>query len=194
MIEALRLKKGQQLTDAEIERLRGLDAIEVAHEAALSFLSYRPRSIAEVRENLQKKEFSAETIESVIARLTETRLLDDEAFARYWVDNREQFGPRSARALRFELRRKGVSDDAIQVSLDGLDEDMAAYRAGKAQARRLSAAEELVFRKRLGDYLLRRGFSYGVIKQVVKTLWEESSGSGGDRPDDLNFDDMNAGE
>jgi regulatory protein len=195
MIEALRLRKGQDLSDEEIERLRALDEIEVAHEAALNFLSYRPRSVAEVRKRLQDKEFSPETIDSVLARLKDTKLLDDESFAQYWVENREQFEPRSARALRFELRRKGVPDSDISTSLESLDEEDAAYRAAKAQARRLQGKDLATFKKRLGDFLLRRGFGYPIIKTVVKRLWEESAPDGDHDPDmPHSFDDMNPGE
>jgi regulatory protein len=194
MIEAIRLRKGQDLTDAEVERLRGLDEIEVAHEAALNFLSYRPRSVDEVRKRLQEKEISPEAVEAVLARLQETHLLDDQAFARYWVENREQFGPRSARALKSELRRKGISDGDISASLEELDEEDAAYRAARAQARRLNNQDGQIFRKRLGDFLLRRGFGYGVIKHVVNRLWEERAADSHDPDIPLHSDDMNLGE
>jgi len=189
LIEAIKLGKGQELTDAEIERLRGLDEIEVAHESALKLLSYRPRSIAEVRKRLQEKDISPQAVEVVLERLQAAKLLDDQAFARYWVDNRDQFGPRSIRALRVELRRKGISDGDIRASLEGLDEEEAAYRAAKAQARRLDGEDKQGFRKRLGEFLLRRGFGYDVIKTVVSRLWKERS-TGGDllSPDtDIDF-------
>ena len=193
-IEAIRLHKGQELSDAEIARLRALDEIEVAHEAALKFLSYRPRSVAEVRKRLQEK-FSPEAVEAVLGRLIEAHLLDDEAFARYWIENREQFEPRSARALRFELRRKGVPDGEISAGLQDVDEEDAAYRAARAQARRLNSQDVQVFRKRLGDFLLRRGFGYGVIKHVVNRLWEERATDGSHDPDAPQpFDDINLGE
>jgi len=193
-IEAIRLHKGQELGDAEIVRLKALDEVEVAHEAALKFLSYRPRSVAEVRKRLQEK-YSPEAVEAVLGRLIEARLLDDEAFARYWVENREQFEPRSTRALRFELRRKGVPDGDIRASLEEVDEEDAAFRAARAQARRLNNQDVQVFRKRLGDFLLRRGFGYEVIKHVVNRLWEERATDASHDPDaPLPFDDTNLGE
>ena len=193
-IEAIRLHKGQELSEAEIARLKALDEVEVAHEAALKFLSYRPRSVAEVRKRLQEK-YSPEAVEAVLGRLIEASLLDDQAFARYWVENREQFEPRSARALRFELRRKGVPDSDIRASLEEVDEEDTAFRAARAQARRLNGQDGQVFRKRLGDFLLRRGFGYEVIKHVVNRLWEERAADGSHDPDaPLPFDDTNLGE
>jgi len=175
LIEALKLHKGQQLSDDDIARLKALDEIEVAHDRALNFLSYRPRSSEEVRRNLHQKEFAEQAIETVIERLTGAGLLDDAAFARYWVDNRERFEPRSRRALRYELRQKGVPDPAIQAALDDLDEEDAAYRAASARLRRYARADEETFRKRLGDFLARRGFGYEIVRDVLDRLWQEQS-------------------
>jgi regulatory protein len=175
LIEALKLHKGQQLSDDDIARLKALDEIEVAHDRALNFLSYRPRSSEEVRRNLHQKEFAEQTIETVIERLTGAGLLDDAAFARYWVDNRERFEPRSRRALRYELRQKGVPDAAIQAALDDLDEEDAAYRAASARLRRYARADEETFRKGLGNFLARRGFGYGIVRDVLDRLWQEQS-------------------
>ncbi len=173
MIEALKLRKGQQLSEMEIARLRALDEIEVAHEAALNFLSYRPRSTDEVRRRLEERKFNQQAIEQVLERLQRAGLLDDEAFARYWIENREQFGPRSVRALRQELRQKGVPDSIIVLALDGLDEEEAAYRAASHQARGLTGLDRQAFRKKVGDFLTRRGFSYDVSRDVVNRLWAE---------------------
>ena len=174
MIEALKLKKGQVLSEEDIERLQALDEIEVARERALNYLSYRPRSADEVRQNLRKKEFSESAINLVITRLEETGLLSDESFTQFWIENREQFAPRSAQALRYELRQKGVEDHIIDETLDSFDESDAAYRAAGKRLRRYLGKDRQTFRKKLGDYLARRGFPYPIIKDVLERLWEES--------------------
>jgi len=98
-IEAARLQVGQTLSDDDVARLRVRDEVERAYERALNFLSYRPRSEAEVRRNLYKKDVEDEVVEVVVERLTRAGLVDDREFARYWVENRLQFNPRGARAL-----------------------------------------------------------------------------------------------
>ena len=175
MLEALKLHKGQYLDDGDIKRLKALDEVEVAYERALNFLSYRPRSVEETRRNLQKskKQFSEVAIEAVIARLVRSGLLSDEAFARYWIDNREQFGPRSARALRYELWQKGIDAAVIDAALESLDEEDAAYRAARSRLHRYARSGEQLFRKRLGDFLARRGFPYSTVRDVLDRLWEE---------------------
>ncbi len=173
MIEAVRLRKGQQLSDEEIARLKARDEVESAVERALAYLDYRPRSRDEVRRYLRERELPEAVIEAVIERLEGAGLLDDAAFARFWVENRDQFKPLSERALRYELRRKGVADEIIEAALDDLDEAGAAYRAGQERARRLAGTDRDTFRKRLGSFLSRRGFSYDVARDVTNQLWEE---------------------
>ncbi len=193
MIEALKLRKGQLLTDQEIERLKALDEIEVAHERALKFLSYRPRSIAEVRRSLVGKGFSPATIDAVVQRLKEANLLDDQAFARYWVDNRETFEPRSGRALRFELRKKGLADPDISAAVEGVNEEDAAYRAALPQARRYAHLDRQAFTKKVGDFLLRRGFPYSTARDIVRRLWGELGPSDG-RESSQELFDIDQGE
>jgi regulatory protein len=174
-IEAIKLRRGQALSDADIARLRGLDDVEKAHERALHFLSFRPRSEAEVRRNLKDGDFAPETIDAVVARLKQASLLDDRAFAQYWLENRGQFGPRSARALKVELRRKGIAADTIDESLQVVahDDDEAAYQAALPKARRLARLELREFKQKLGAYLARRGFSYEVALDAARRAWEE---------------------
>ena len=74
-----------------------------------------------------------EAIDEAIARLAESGLVDDAAFAQYWVENREEFRPRAGRALRFELRRKGLADSDINAAIGAVDENESAYRAGLEQ-------------------------------------------------------------
>jgi regulatory protein len=169
-IEAARLRVGQALSDDDIARLRRQDDVERAHERALNFLSYRPRSEAEVRRNLRKKDVTDEAIEAVVERLTRAGMLDDREFARYWVENRLQFNPRGARALGHELREKGVPVSIIDDTLAGFDEEPAARKAAEAGARRLAHLEPTAFRRRLGAYLARRGFSYAVISPLLEEM------------------------
>jgi len=171
-IEAARLRVGQALSDDDVARLQMQDEVERAYERALDFLSYRPRSEAEVRRNLRKKNVEDEVVEAVIERLTRAVMLNDREFARYWVENRLQFNPRGVRALRHELWEKGVPASVITDTLADFDEEAAARKAAEAGACRLSRLEPRDFRRRLGAYLVRRGFSYAVIEPLVEEMLE----------------------
>lgn len=171
---AARLRVGQTLSDDELKKLEEQELFESAYEKALRFLEPRPRSTTEVKQHLLKKKISADVAERVTARLTDAGLLDDAAFAKYWVDNREQFRPRAARALRFELKRKGLSTADITEAIGEIDESESAYRAGVARAKRWRGLERREFLEKLTAFLVRRGFSYAVAKEATTRLWSES--------------------
>ena len=77
-----------------------------------------------------------------------------------------------------ELRQKGIDVETIQSTLEGLDEETLAYEAGLKKAGRLKGLEWSDFRKKLGDFLSRRGFSYSVSTSTVKRLWDEMHEAG----------------
>lgn len=182
-IVAARLKIGQPLGDAEIERLKAVDAAEEAYNKAIGYLSYRPRSRAELERYLQGKKLSPETTAQVLERLERLSLVNDGEFARYWVENREQFAPRGRYALRAELRRKGVTDGSVEEALTGVDETASAYEAARKKAARMQGLDHATFGRRLGGFLGRRGFGYDVVKEVVERLWRERGDKAGEEVD-----------
>lgn len=166
---------GQELSEEKIAQLQADDQIEVAYQKALNFLSYRNRSEAEVRTHLAKSEITPELIELVVERLKRSGLLDDQRFAENWVDNRAEFRPRSRRALSYELKRKGISEETIDAAIEGLDEEQMAYLAARKKAPRYYSLEWAEFKQKMYAYLARRGFSYEVSVPVVARLWQEHS-------------------
>src|SRR5688572_1505231 len=173
-IVAAWLSVGQMLSDEKITALQLADAREVAYQKAMRFLSYRARSVQEVRDNLEKHEIPETVIEEVLKRLQEANLLNDQDFAQAWVENRNTFRPRSRRALAMELRHKGLDDEVVQDVLDqNVDEDALALEAARKYVRKVQKLDWPDFRQKLGSFLGRRGFSYGVIAPVLQQVWSE---------------------
>lgn len=172
-LEAARLRKGQALTETEIAGLRGEDEVGKAVDSAGRFLGFRPRSVQEVRRNLTEKEYPPEVIDAAVARLKAMGYLDDEAFAKYWTQNREAFKPLSHRALRQELKQKGVAESVIGETLDALDENELAYRAATGHVRRLRGLTKREFKTKMSAFLQRRGFSYSTTHDAILRLQEE---------------------
>lgn len=173
-INAAWLKIGQQLSDEKITSLQEADAREAALQKALRFLGHRPRSVEEVRKNLEKHEIPAGIIEETITRLEREKLIGDANFAKEWVENRSTFRPRGKRALTYELRQKGLSDTVIQEALDEeIDEEALALKAASVHARKLKGLDWNKFREKLGGHLGRRGFGFDVIIPVTRKVWEE---------------------
>lgn len=170
---AVSLRIGQTLTTAEIEKLQQADELENAKQSAIRYIGYRPRSTAEVRTHLRQKGFADTAVAQACERLQEVGLLDDAAFAHYWVEQRETFKPRSQMALRQELQQKGVSREIIESVLTTVDETDTARQAAQKQVARWQRLPEAEFKQTLSSYLQRRGFSYDLIKQIVNECWNE---------------------
>ena len=109
-------------------------------DAAAAFLAVRPRSIAETRRRLRHLGYPPALVDGVIDRLAEMGYLDDEAFARTWVESRDRARPRGTSALRRELQLKGVPRDTIAEVLD--------ERSEAAPGADVSAAHALLERRR----------------------------------------------
>ena len=167
------LRLDQTLDQDRIDSLLGKDRYTRCLDAATRYLAYRPRSLAEMKSRLARRGFDEETLQAVLAKLKEQGLVDDAVFARYWAENRESFSPRSQRMTRLELQRKGVDREVVDSVVGTIDDAESAYRAASTRLTSLRRLEETVFRRRLCDYLKRRGFGYEVIESTVNTLWRE---------------------
>lgn len=166
----------QELLPSQLEELRSEEAQQQAVDRALNYLSFRPRSREEVRRYLRRKETPPEIIEAVLARLDRLDLINDQSFASFWIETRERFSPRGARALKNELRIKGVNRDVVDEIVSAEEDEERALRAGRKKALSLinnPIIDYPTFRTKLGAFLQRRGFGYEVARHTVRTLWKE---------------------
>jgi regulatory protein len=168
-----RLEVGQHLSTGQIEELKEASLFQSCFDAALHYLSYRPRSENEVRQRLRHRGFDNKVVDEVIFKLRERRLIDDVAFSEYWRNNRLSFSPRSGRLIKLELRQKGVAAETANEVVKDLDDENYVYEAGLRKARRLSSSDYDDFRRRLYGYLRRRGFNYETVNSAVARLWQE---------------------
>lgn len=167
---ALSLKKGQHLSDDRITSLKNADAIDKAYQQSLNYLSYRARSEAEVFRYLRKKAVSEEAISHVIDRLLRHGYLNDAAFGEQWVASRTRTKPKGARALRFELRQKGLADTDIEVAVANIDETALAWQAVENKLPRWLTLDVQARRKKITAFLGRRGFNYDVITVTLTKI------------------------
>src|SRR5215472_1245429 len=155
------LQLDQELLPDQLEHLRSQEAEQQAVDRALNYLSFRPRSREEVRRYLRRRETPSEIIEAALARLDRLDYVNDRAFAGFWIETREQFSPRGARALKNELRMKGVQREVVDELVDDEQDEQRALRAGRKKALLLALTPDMdyaTFRNRLGSFLQRRGF------------------------------------
>jgi regulatory protein len=172
-----RLKVGQALTEQEVRKIVFSDQVGKLFISAQKFLSFRPRSEKEIRENLKRKLEKGEYVEpdkildEVTRKLEKLDLINDVEFTRWWVEQRQKFRPRGERLLRLELHQKGIPREII-------DEVFFAYEAPAKEIDRIAqkvlgrykSLPPLEFRQKLGGYLARRGYDWDEITRVVDRL------------------------
>mgnify|MGYP001149255580 FL=1 len=167
------LRLGQELSPEEVAALQKQDVRAMGYERALHYLSFRPRSAQEVTQYLTGKGLDEKDVAAVLERLQQAKLVDDAAFAQFWVNSRENARPKGAWALRAELRQKGIAETHIAEAVADVDEQASALRAAERKAQQLSGLDEGTYRRRLTAFLMRRGFGYDIVREAVDRLWDE---------------------
>jgi regulatory protein len=152
------------------ERRGAVDDPAVVLEAAARFLEPRARSVAEVRRRLTGTGYRQDLVEGAIERMTELGMLDDEAFARAWVESRDRARPRGERAIRSELGLKGVDRASIDLVLAERREAVSGTVSedGVVSSPDLVAAQRLIARhrrslERVADPRQRRQRAYALL-------------------------------
>jgi len=167
------LKTGQELEQKKIDQIIEAETKKEAKEIALRFLSYRMRSEKEVRDKLKKKEFAQSLIDEVIKDLKRVNLIDDNEFASAFVRDRISNSPRGKILLKQELWKKGIKKEVIEKVLKeyfkGENEELIlAKELLQKRKKRYEGLDQNVAKRRLMSFLLRRGFSYDIVKQVLR--------------------------
>jgi regulatory protein len=167
------LHSGDEITADGLARLERRFQAWRAHEAALLLLSYRARSKAELRRRLLRKGFDEEIADECLAGLGELGVVDDAAFAGSFVRDRVRLRPHGSRRLARELRAKGVDADVAEAAVQEVMEDEGASdvdlaRAAAARWHARPGEERDRARRRLHDFLARRGFAPDAIRAVLE--------------------------
>lgn len=181
-----KLEIGKNISEKQIQLIIRLDQIERLFNKALKFLSYRPRSEKEIRDHLlrkgrligiekseDEKEQYEKSVNLVIKKLKGIGQINDNEFANWWVEQRKKFKMRGNRLIKMELLQKGVDKELIDEKLNRENKDEDLSLAEKVALKKVASYKRLdknEFRIKMGQFLARRGFEWGVIKKVVDTL------------------------
>lgn len=140
------------------------------YDRVFRLVSIRPRSVKEIKSWLSRKKIGEKSGQEVIDRLIKLELLDDRKFAEWWVEQRTNFSPRGRKILHYELRVKGMSKDIIEEVLDkaGIDEEKIASDLLEKKSSRWKDLPADVARQKISEFLARKGFSWEVVKKVLK--------------------------
>lgn len=172
--ERMDLREGRSLTGEELDRLRSEVHRQEAMDRALNYLSYRPRSEAELERKLRAGDFSEDAARHAVERCRELGYVDDLEFARSHVRDRVRLKPRGVRRLRDELRKKGVDEETAGKAIRrafreaGVTERDLLERAAEKKWAELEGEDPVGERRRFRSYLSRRGFPFAHIRDVER--------------------------
>ena len=147
------------------------DPYSVATKIALNALSRRAKSRGELYAVLLKKNIDPDLIDRVLDRLTEHKLIDDQAFANDWSRSRHIYKGLSRNVLARELRQKGVGDIEITVALEQIapeSERAVATALVEKKLRSLQRESSEVKYRRISGFLARKGYSHHLISQLLR--------------------------
>jgi len=143
-----------------------------AKNVAYRYLSYRPRSYAEVERKLRDKGFGNDAVHTALSQMVRLGYIDDEKFADQWAQSRVRLRGLGRRRIERELRDKGVDRETIRRALAVvLTGDVETETARKAARRKLATTQTLdreTRRRRIAGFLERKGFSCEVIRDILK--------------------------
>lgn len=156
---------GQELTQDELALFKEQSNQSKWFDKVLNLLSYRPRSEWEIKEYLRRKDCPPEIIESLLNKLSVNGYVNDEQFARRWIESRRQLKSTSRRKIAMELKVKRIDNSIIDEVLT----------ADKSDTDELQIIKDLITKKgqrypdrvKLMQYLARQGFSYEDIKRAI---------------------------
>lgn len=166
----LGLHTGQELTEAELTNYRNESEQGKWFDKTLNLLSYRLRSEWELRDYLKRKDCPPEIIEKILNKLSVNGYVNDEQFARRWVENRRLLKATSRRRLAQELKQKRISNEIIDKVLadDKAETDEREVLRALVERKRARYPDKL----KLMQYLARQGYSYDDIKSVLSEAAE----------------------
>lgn len=155
---------GQELDDAQLQDFKELSGFDKVYGLALRYVAMRPRSQWEIETYLRRKDLDETASAQIIEKLAKLSLIDDEAFAKAWVNHRRIVRQTSKRRLSMELKQKHIASDIIEKVLR--EEEV----TDKDELRKLVDKKRTRYpdKTKLMQYLARQGFSYDDIKSALE--------------------------
>jgi len=171
---AEKLKNGQELSEADIKRLKKISEDGKTRALALNRVLLRPHSVSECKVFPRRKKAEPELAESLSREFTQRKYLDDAAFAKWFSENRARKN-KSDRAIRSELFSKGVGREVIDEVL-GAEEKDETSRLKELIAKKQKSARYKNDSEKLARYLVQQGFSWSLVKEnLLNTRPEDES-------------------
>ncbi|MDT8860972.1 recombination regulator RecX [Alkalihalobacillus sp. MEB130] len=169
-----RLTKGLEINEETLIQLIDEDEKKKAYHLAINYLSYRIRSVQEMKQYLEKKEKEPRHIREVLDELLKQGLLNDEEFAKAFIRSKQLTLMKGPLKLKQELKQKGIADETIEAAIALFSEEEQKKKVltwlEKQQSRRSSKISSKAFKDKLSNQLLSKGYSQRVIIEAFSKL------------------------
>jgi regulatory protein len=153
------------------------DQLPKARQLAMQYLAGADRSAYQIRQRLERASFPGPVIEQVLAEFAQRRWLDDEQFARRWIGSRLEKKPAGARRLASDLAQRGLAPETVARVLEefsgALDSPEMMVELLRRQRGRYAGLEEEKAKRRMLDFLRRRGYAEEGAWRAVNQVWKE---------------------
>lgn len=172
------LRKGDEITAEKLAEIREFDEYNYGKNVAYKFLSYKPRSIKEVKNKLTYKKISKESVEKIIEHLKKYQFLNDENYAKLYLEQRISSKGMGKSMVTFKMIDKGIDKEMISKVIDENYPEDKQIEAGKKLLekylkKKQKIVDKLELKKKCYQYLFSRGFSYSIISQILNITEEE---------------------
>lgn len=168
------LKEGLVVNNDELEEILKEDEQNKANSYVLNLLSYRPRSQKEIIDKMKGKGYENDVIENTISFLNKYNLLNDKDYAEEFTRIKsKKFGKKR---IKMELSQKGIEDSIAQEVLENIDEEVeynTALNLAQKRMRTYKNDDRNAIYRKLGAFLQRKGFSYDIIKRILKEILDK---------------------
>src|SRR3989337_85402 len=166
----LGLKVDQELSEKSAAEIVKKAEFQKTLDKLLNFSTLRPRSEREIRDWLKRKKIHESLHKNLFNRLKRLDLIDDTKFAKWWVDQRQEFSPKSKRILYYELRMKGIDKRIISEVLEEacVDEEKVARELLEKKSYKWKGLKDYDARQKMSRFLAGRGFGWDIIQRLVK--------------------------
>ena len=174
IVKDLGLAIGQGYQSQQLSRLLSEKEERLAMNSALAMLTYRSRSCEEIARKLGKRGISSEVVTTVIKNLESAGYLNDKVFAKTWIEERVQVRGLGRHRIKKELLSKGVDPKTVDRELENIyglqEEEELALSLAKTRLSKYVGLDNIVKMRRLGQVLLRRGFSPAITQKVLREI------------------------
>ncbi len=169
------LKSGMQIDTEKLVAIVEEDNYSRCKAQALRFLERSSKTMEQLKAKLLEKGYSEATIERAVEMLENYSLIDDSAYAKQFVSSKQRTAGR--RKIKYELLNRGVDQELIEETLEkqlgeNYMEALKALASKKLQSLSKNNEERAAMKKTI-DFLLRKGYTYGEVKEVLGNILEE---------------------